>query len=236
MDWSAPNRAGVKLVQSWLASLGHEITVDGKWGPRTEAAFRVSSGFRGSIEADAAKVGHGFTGTLDFLHREESHAGRPYWPGKISGVTLDPGVDLGYVDPALVLQVYGEAIFDRCRKAFGVRGAPAKQLAKSPPVSEIRITRDQARRALPEVARPYWIQISARFPRLTSAPAPVQEACLSLAYNRGYGNRHLEVMRSPIAAGDWSSLADAVARMQQDRDDGIPARRKREAALIRSAA
>lgn len=236
MDWAAQNRQGILLMQAWLQSRGLDVTIDGKFGPRTEAKFRAASGFRGASEtAEALKIGHGFTGSLDLLRQFEGYKGRPYWPGKASGVTLDPGVDLGYVDPALVLMVYGEATYQRCVPAFGIQGRAAERIAKSPPLSEIRVSRWEAHQALPEVARPYWQSVSMRWPGLATAPAPAQSACLSIAYNRGAWNGDTASMGPRIAAGDWIGLARIVERMQQNRDDGIPARRKAEAALIRSA-
>ena len=52
----------------------------------------------------------GFRGDLSWVHAREGHAGKAYWPGGVSGVTLDPGVDLGHVRPELFETAYKELL------------------------------------------------------------------------------------------------------------------------------
>ncbi len=186
---------------------------------------------------EAWVIGRGYRGTLEMLRRFEGHQGRPYWPGGESGVTLDPGVDLGYIDPEIVRRVYGPAVYDVVLPVLGLRGRSAKHaLQSTSALKRLEITPEQAERSRPRVASPYWVQISTRFAALRQAPAPVQEALLSLAYNRGPHNRHLESLLAPIVAGDWPRLADLVGQMQQQhRLPGIRRRRQAEAELIRTA-
>ena len=64
-------------------------------------------------------------------------------------------------------------------------------------------------------------------------PGSVQIALLSLAFNRGYNNAGLEVLKSPIKQGDWLQCASLISGMQQDHQlEGIRKRRQREGRLI----
>lgn len=181
-----------------------------------------------------------FRGDLAWLHARESHAGRPYWPGGASGVTLDPGLDLGHASVNLVERLIYPLLSVEQRRAvwgvLGLKGQRARQALKSSPILQgIRTSREQAAALLPAVALPYWLAILRRFPSLREAPPPVQTALLSLAYNRGPGNEGLAVLREPLEAGDWLRVASAIGAMQQDHPQGaIRERRKLEAQLIRS--
>lgn len=180
----------------------------------------------------------GFRGDLNWLHERESHAGRPYWPGNISGVTLDPGLDLGHASPPLVEKLVRPLLtHDQWLAAWrvvGVKGQRARQLLKSSPVLQsIRTSRAQAAALLPLVALPYWLAIRRRFPALAEAPPVVQTALLSLAYNRGPGNKGLDILAMPLAAGDWRKVGELIRAMQQDHPQGgIRDRRKMEGELI----
>jgi hypothetical protein len=182
-----------------------------------------------------------FRGDLAWLHAREGHEGRPYWPGESSGVTLDPGLDLGHADPDLVASLVRPLLSHEDWKAlsstFGLKGnKAARALAAPSRIRGIRISREVAETLLPLVAAPYWQAISRRFSSLLEAPAPVQTALLSLAYNRGPENPKLEEIRWPLEARDWQTLGKVVKGMQQDHElAGIRSRRRLEGELILSA-
>ena len=230
--------AKIKEFQA-AQGLGESGVVDlSTWntlGPHLDAVF-------GSRSASIAEQLPDFRGDLDVVHREEGHNGHPYWPGGISGVTLDPGVDLGHAAPELVDQLYEDMIpadlYQLLRATFGKQGEAAKEaLEAEPRLAEISISRQQSEEVLPHAANSYWRRIADRFTALRGedTPASVQTAFLSLSYNRGPGNRRLEPLKAPMEAGDWAGVADVIGSMQQDHQlRGIRERRRREAAFIRA--
>ena len=257
----------VKVAQAGLAEAGEHVGVDGKFGGDTHRALQrfqsehrllangtIGKGTWSQLDVHIQRVlGErqqliaanlsGFVGDLDWVHAQESHVGRPYWPGgSASGVTLDPGVDLGHQQLVQVERLYGHMVsqtqLSALEQVIGLRGDEARAaLDGSSVLKTIRISREQAEEVLPFAARPYWSAISTRFPTLSSAAAPasVQTVLLSLAYNRGAANRHLEVLRALLVDHDWPAAADKIGSMQQSHElRGIRRRRRREAALIRA--
>jgi GH24 family phage-related lysozyme (muramidase) len=254
----------VRHVQEGLAQAGHPIGADGKFGSDTEAvvlAFQdaMSLGRTGLVDRPTwealspyleAKLGErerlianllpAFQGDPEWVHQQEGHRGGPYWPGGQSGVTLDPGVDLGHADPKLVERLYVPLLTPEQKLALtqvlGMTGERAKQgLADDPILRGIRISSDQSDAVMPYAAQPYWNGISERFASLKAqtTPAAVQTVFLSLAYNRGVQNRDLDSLRDPLSTSDWTGVADAIGRMQQDHElEGIRLRRRLEAALV----
>jgi GH24 family phage-related lysozyme (muramidase) len=62
----------------------------------------------------------------------------------------------------------------------------------------------------------------------------VQTALLSIGYNRGTGNKDLEVLKQPIQDKDWAEVSNLIGTMQQDHSlEGIRKRRRMEANLIK---
>ncbi len=259
-------RSEVRRMQLALREAGFSMDADGFFGSGTEQVVKTFQEDHG-LSADglvAAKTWAGldsflqkaigtvaqlvrnvmpdFHGDLDWVHMQEGHVGKPYWPAGKSGVTLDPGVDLGYADPELVKNLFGSMLshaqWQAVEKVFGINGAEAKAALKADLVLQgIRISRKQADEVMPFAAKRYWRDIVARFPSLAdeeTLPA-VQTVMLSLSYNRGPGNRGLEVLAAPLAARDWAVVRDEVGTMQQDHSlEGIRRRRRWEAALIDS--
>lgn len=185
-----------------------------------------------------------FHGDLKWVHKWEGHLGKPYWPKGQSGVTLDPGVDLGYAEWSLVEKAYGPLVaadqLADLKRAEGIRGDAAGTFldnarADGAPFTNIRISRDQADDLFGIVADPYWKRISQRFPPLSRADTPgsVQTAFLSLAYNRGPNNKDFNQLTDPLNAGDWNQVGQLIAGMQQDHKlEGIRRRRREEGQLI----
>lgn len=254
----------IELLQHALNEAGQTFKVDGSYGPRTEEAVRAFqqarklpvTGIAGPETWDAlARVSRyarpvdtsetlpGFRGDLDWIHRFEGHKGTAYWPGGASGVTLDPGLDLGHAAQDLIrrlvkplLSAEQSAALD---KVLGLRGEAARRaLERQPVLKTIRIDLQTARELFPYVAQPYWKGTVGRFPNLIEAAPPpqVHTAMLSLTYNRGSQNPHLKVLGEPIEAADWRLLGELLRSMQQDHKlAGIRTRRQAEGDLILEA-
>lgn len=179
-----------------------------------------------------------FDGDARWVHAQEGHNGSAYWPGGSSGVTLDPGFDLGAGSWSAFEEHYAPRLtapqLDACKRVRGLQGGQAKKaLTRYPALRTIRITRAVADELFPLVAAPYWAALVRRFPGLSHAPGPVQTALLSIGYNRGSGNKDLAQLAAPIAAGQWNRVASLIHGMQQLHPlPGIRRRRRAEARLI----
>lgn len=188
----------------------------------------------------------GFRGDIEFVHSLEDYRGAKsvYWPGGNSGVTLRPGVDLGYADPGLVQDLYLRFLTTQEWRAvqgsFGIRGPSAKQhIRTNRYLRRIKITYEQGTVLFPLAAKPYWDQIIERFPALLApnVPGGAHTALLSLAYNRGPWNRGLAGLEDNIQNQDWLGLADEIGAMQQNhRVHHVRKRRRMEAQKIRDSA
>ncbi|MCP4655515.1 MAG: SH3 domain-containing protein [bacterium] len=193
--------------------------------------------------AAAAASLRGFRGNVGWIHRWEGHAGKPYWPGGASGVTLDPGLDLGHAPRQLIAEAYQPRLsgeqYEAVQKVLGLRGQEAKAaLDGDSPLDSIRVTRRTATEIFPLLAKPYWDKLRIRFPGLDGPDVPVEvhTAMLSIAYNRGAGNRALEILKQPVVDKDWMAVGNLIGAMQQDHSlEGIRKRRRSEGELIRSA-
>lgn len=255
----------VSHLQDGLAASGLEVGVDGRFGSGTLTAlrqFQRQAGVAVTGVADRAtwdrlepalararalRQPHlaeqlpTFRGDLDWVHEQEGHRGTPYWPGGESGVTLDPGVDLGHADPALIARLYRPLMsapaYAAVQRLCGVKGEEAARALRSgAPLRAVRLTREQAESILPFAARDYWDGVRRRFQvdRASTLPS-VQTVLLSLAYNRGAGNEALAALAAPLEEERWEDVAALVGAMQQGHaSPGIPRRRRAEANLIRA--
>lgn len=255
-------REEVKRLQKALIKAGYAVSSDGFFGNGTDEIvkkFQRDHGLNddGIVGKDTwAKLGHGedhsltmpegvmvgFKGDLNFIHEREGHRGYPYWPGGASGVTLDPGFDLGHVEPE-TLELYYKDLFtademNEMKKALGVKGDTAKKLlADHPQWKNIKVSRAEASKIFPVAADKYWKGITRRYPALLDDDTlgSVHTAFLSLAYNRGTWNKGLDVLADSLNNKDWATLANELAAMQQDHKlEGIRKRRRMEADLIRN--
>lgn len=179
-----------------------------------------------------------FTGDLNWVHAREGHAGKPYWPGGQSGVTLDPGVDLGYIDESVFYEMYEDMMSEGqiadVRRVLGIKGDKAnRMLAQLQQLKKFRISRFQAEHIFPYVADDYWVAALDRWSGLLIAPPSVHTAVLSLVYNRGANNRHLDSINKYFENQDWEGLGNAIKRMQQNHKlPGIRKRRRQEGNYI----
>jgi len=196
----------------------------------------------GANSSHYGSVLKGFRGNLEWVHAREGHNGKPYWPGGVSGITFDPGMDLGHAKKSLIEQLYKSLLtceqMKAARKVFGIKGEKAKKdLAKSPVLKSIRISCSQAAGIFPYAAKPYWDGIVKNFPTLLDEDtlASVQTVMLSLSYNRGANNKELSILMTAIEKKKWSEVADLIGSMQQDHKlPGIQNRRRMEADYIRT--
>jgi len=256
----------VEKVQRALGLAGQDLVPDGQFGKGTRKAltsFQKSMNLSpsgemepsswdalkpqfqillGPVQAQIDKLMPTFHGDLDWVHAQEGHRGNPYWPGGQSGVTLDPGVDLGHANPELVRNIYrprlGDDTWVLLEPVLGIRGDDARDLlSRSTPLKAIKISKTMAYEIMPHVASTYWDKIAERFPALNeeTAPASVQTVLLSLSYNRGPHNRHLDSLTVPIEKRNWFWVAKKVGRMQRRHKlKGIRLRRKMEGKLIQT--
>lgn len=268
-----PRKEQTKVLQQMLADRGlYTAVIDGDFGPLTEKAVQhfqedrglVPDGIVGRLTwAELARQGcpepppdespldvlEGFKGDTDWIHNWEGHRGSPYWPGGRSGVTLDPGVDLGHMGSeamdALFTGVYSKYLtpeeIQMCLDARGYQGEEAQDYLNSPEgaaLRRIQISRAEAMEVFPVALDPYWAAISGRFPRLRQEdvlqqPGAVHTAFASLAYNRGAWNRSLEILREPLDSNDLAKLGNLIMSMQQRHElRGIRRRRRAEGKLI----
>ena len=253
-------KSSVKTIQRALVNAGHSTAVDGLFGSGTVKAgraFQTEAGLAadGRFEKQTWKAINDhlpkpsselsdllekFNGDLDWVHQQEGHSGKPYWPKGNSGVTLDPGVDLGHASPTLIDALYSPLLTHKqmqaLRKVYGFKGHDARDAIKqSAVISSIRISADQGIALMPYTAKPYWDGIVLRFPGLKRkhTPASVQTVLLSLAYNRGILNKHLDVLAEPIKDKDWRVMADKIGNMQQSHKlKGIRLRRRQESWVV----
>lgn len=252
--------AKVYRIQRRLQSLGlmNESVINtgkGSFGPSTQRS--IAAYFKSLVEAVESgeiEIEHWrslfpffnslprFNGNADWVHAREGHSGKPYWPHGNSGITLDPGVDLGYIEPNLFQEAFKHVLsqyeIDVCMKVIErrLRGSYALiELDSNPVLKSIRISREQAEDVFPVVASSYWRDISNRFPTLLSpeCPSSVQTVMLSLAYNRGAYNKGLNEVGELIGLKDWTGVAKNLSEMQQNHKlSGIRKRRKLESSLI----
>jgi hypothetical protein len=190
-----------------------------------------------------------FRGSTAWIHAREgsgleAYGRSAYWPGGQSGVTLDPGFDLGYQTGERLRSYYDPTLTERelaaCASVIGLRRQAAKAALHSDTderevLRGIEIPKDRQQALFAVVAVPYWERICERFPALRDkcTPSPVQTVLLSLAYNRGPNNSDLATLAGPLASESWDEVGWQISQMQQNHDlNAIRLRRRREGALV----
>lgn len=233
-EFDKPTLETVKNFQK-----NHNLVDDGIVGERTWE--KLNEKYLTDMKEGSYKI-PGFRGDIVWIHRLEGHCGKVYWPGGNSGITFDPGVDIGYFDITLFKRMYSKYLTaDQMAAAIngcGLKADKAKAYLESNSLlSSISISREASELILPIVATPYWNKICSRFPVLCSdsTPSSIQTVFLSLAYNRGPDNKDLSILKLPLEESDWNLVADLISSMQQDHKiPEIRKRRRMEADLIRN--
>jgi GH24 family phage-related lysozyme (muramidase) len=224
--------------------LGAALEVDGIVGPITWAVIEEKLPVADPPEVELPSwVLDGFEGDADWIHKWEGHAGKPYWPGGASGVTVDPGVDLGHIGGDLISifrDLYGDYLsedqLDSLLASRGLKGIEAREYLEddnNTVLHSIRISRAEAGEIFPYALDPYWDATMRRFPSVLTAPPVVHTVMTSLAYNRGPYNPRTSVLRDPLERQDYETLGSVIKSMQQNHQlRGIRRRRKAEGRLI----
>jgi len=159
-----------------------------------------------------------------------------------SGITLGIGYDCGAQSTGTFLTEWedflSQADLARLLTVVGLRGAEAKRWL--PILKDITIPWDAALEQFERYSVPrYWAATQQAFPGVTEAPPCVQEALLSLVFNRGpsmAGARRIEMrfIRIAVAAGQWSQIPVELREMKRLWPDtkGLQNRREAEARHI----
>jgi len=245
--------------QTHLKALGYDQGVDGLFINTTlnntkrfqRDQLLLDDGIVGSVTYDAmaelldARVYlERFRGSILWVHNQEGHNGKPYWPGSDSGVTLDPGVDLGYADIDEILSAYhsllNQPMVEEIHRVKGLKKKTAKTaLENLGALAGFRISREEASHIFPIVAKSYWDDICERYNTLrdSDTPGAIQTALLSIAYNRGAKNSRLSVLNTSMDNRDWNEVGNVINSMQQTHKlKGIRERRQKEAQIIKDYA
>ncbi len=202
---------------------------------------------------------HGFRGNLAWVHNEEG-SGAKFWNCSVyypddpyniktnSGVTVDPGVDLGHAPEYLIRNVFnyynnaghlGIRGMARLMNAVGKRREEAVQWMKSNIhmfEGIFKVDDKDAMYVMDMYTAPaYWLPLTKHMPRLAAIKedymaSAVHTALLSMSYNRG-AITTVNLAKSFVDVGDFGGLAFAI-KMVKQATQSLRDRRKREANLI----
>lgn len=160
------------------------------------------------------------------LLKDEGFVGRPYWPGGVSGVTLDYGYDLGYHDDATFTRHWSRWLtpdeVTLLGNAVGYRGAGASHVLTGLGLTTIAISVAAAQEVFTDDSLPaVEAEVLAAMPGADELPPDAFGALADLIYNRGpamgdgppQDPRRLEMraIRSAVAAYAATTLPDGRA-------------------------
>lgn len=243
----APITQRLKRIQQALG-----IAADGVLGPETLTALEERIGVSAPARSFSLEVS---TLSLDAIVAFEVTSKavyerkyrRPVWPGGLSGVTIGIGYDLGMTTKSTIREDWEGWIADvdlqRLLTAQGIKGAPAKQLART--LSNVQVPYDVAQTVFCQSTLPRFATLTrGTYPGVQKLPADAQGMILSLIYNRGAslsGSRRIEMAAlKPLIAGGTKNL-DAIAEQLEQMTRlwpdiaGLQQRRLREAEIVRRA-
>lgn len=204
----------------------------------------------------------GFVGDLEWIFNQEGSGTRfykssVYFPDNIlnpttnSGITIDPGVDIGNCDRATALAVMSfyqnEELLSSSLKSLLITAIGKKGRSAAAWMAEHRkffknifnVPIHLAIQVLQYYSAPgYWGPLQEVMPDLLTISNPslkkaVHTSLLDMAYNRGCA-KTIALARNAITRHDFSLLADEILTVKSC-NAGLNGRRKDESLLIKSA-
>lgn len=195
---------------------------------------------------------------IELILSHEGFKPHPYWPGGGSGITIGYGYDLGYCTLADLRADWLDEGRMTCPDlasqhaiiaSVGKRAAAA--LIHLSMVKTCEILEIDARLVFEQCSLPkYEAQTRTAFPGVEDLPQAVQDALVSLVYNRGpemgrpdqpswERRREMREIRQAVADMNLAAIADALRRMKRlwegEGLGGLLTRREKEAAMVESA-
>lgn len=206
-------------------------------------------------------TGLGFKGSLSWVHNEEGSGAKIYKssayypdsrtaPKTTSGVTIDPGLDLGHADINIIkdtVEYYlGKGVLSQTQAtllsfAIGKRMFEAIQWMKANEKyfkNQFLVKDEFAIYIMDKVtAPPYWAPLTKSIPQLLNLKGYMAEAIhtalLSMSYNRG-PVRTITLAKDFILKKDYEGLAAAITAVKSP-TASLRNRRIRESNLITAA-
>jgi hypothetical protein len=228
------------------------VTADGILGPETMTALearilsrRQIANVPFSLEVSRAGLDLLVAFEVTSLAFYEKKLRRPVWPGGESGVTIGIGYDIGMTSARQIERDWrgrlADEAVDRLLTAQGIAGIRAKRLARE--LSDVEVPFGIAETVFYRCTVPQFARRTLDvYPGVDELPPDAQAMVLSLIYNRGTRlsgprRRHMAALKPLIARGDLDAIAGQFELMTELWPDlpGLCARRRKEAAMIRSA-
>lgn len=204
----------------------------------------------------------GYEGSIQWVYNEEGSGAKTYGcsvyfpdsltnPKTQSGVTIDPGFDLGQPDLGTlnrILNIYilhdvlNKKLVDRLKSAVGNKGIYAALWFKENGrhfKHNFSVPQHIALNVLEDITAPeYWKPLVKAMPKLLRIKSPqikkaVHTALLSMSYNRGW-EKTILLTKEFIEVGNYDGLAKKISNVRHSLKS-LTDRRKREASLIYAA-
>lgn len=204
----------------------------------------------------------GFAGSIQWVHNEEGSGAKiygtsVYFPDSLtnpktkSGVTIDPGVDMGNCDLNLINRVINKYVLhdvltnklaNKLKSAVGNKGIYAALWLKDNKSwfkNNFRVPEYLALDVMENItAIEYWLPLVKAMPELLKIKSlyikkAVHTALLSMSYNMGWGAVIL-MAKGFTAVGNYEGLAKKISNKRHSLK-ALTDRRKREAGLIYAA-
>ena len=212
--------------------------------------------------ADSKLKKAGFAGSVKWIHNEEGSGAKiyhssVYFPDSLtnpktkSGVTIDPGVDMGNCDLALInsvlnqyyiYEVLSRKLFDKIKSAIGYKGIEAAIWIKNYGYlfkNNFMVPEPVALEIMENFTAPeYWNPLIKAMPAIlkikdSKLKAAVHTALLDMSYNRHW-TKTILLAKEFVEKNDYAGLAKKISLVRHSLKS-LTDRRKREAGLIYAA-